>query len=267
MPTHYDQFAYTLRAWAVGALVGLFSSSALMGSANAQAPEQPQTEDAQDDTTSQVERLAAEAREQYERGQHRKALSSYLRALKITASAGLIYNIAFIYDYKLGEKQLALDYYRSYVKAADAEPDVVERALERIEALKHATRPRAAPIKPSPEAASHTPSETSSSRLAGWITLSAGSVALATGLTLGLLASDDHASYKAAKSLSLRQSLRDKAQTRALAGDIVMGVGVAAIGASLLLLLQDDSPRSEEQLQVNAAALSDGAVLLLGGTL
>jgi hypothetical protein len=91
---------------------------------------------AESDAVKRVEQLSEQAMSRYEAGDFSGAIALYLKAHKIAPSAPLLYNIATIYDRKLNEKEIALDFYRRFVGAPDAEADLVKKALPRIQALK-----------------------------------------------------------------------------------------------------------------------------------
>jgi tetratricopeptide (TPR) repeat protein len=83
-----------------------------------------------------AEALAQQAFDAYVKGDSVSALALYKRAYQASSAGTILFNIANIYDKKLGDKQQALDYYQQYLRSGDTDPDVVKRATERIEILR-----------------------------------------------------------------------------------------------------------------------------------
>jgi tetratricopeptide (TPR) repeat protein len=83
-----------------------------------------------------AEDLANQAFDAYSRGDFQSAVSLYKRAYQTSSAGVILFNIANIYDKKLREKELALDYYRRYLRSGDTEPDLVKRASERIDIVR-----------------------------------------------------------------------------------------------------------------------------------
>jgi hypothetical protein len=80
--------------------------------------------------------LVDRAYEEHAAGRYVEAVGSYLKAYELTKTTAILYNVAIIYDRSLHEPGLATEYYRRYVEARDATPDLVQRATERIAMLK-----------------------------------------------------------------------------------------------------------------------------------
>lgn len=152
------------------------------------------------------EQLAAQAYELHTAGKYAEAIATYLRAYEVSNAAVTLLNIATIYDRKLHESALAAEFYRRYLGAPDAEPDLVQKATARLTALKAEesaakaeaasaetspaqSAPPAAPAPaPAPEALP--PAQHHGVRTAGIVFLTTGLAAVGGGLVLGLLAKD-----------------------------------------------------------------------------
>ena len=228
-------------------------------------------------TAKDVEALAAEARKLFQDEHYEEAISAYLRAYRLAPAGALLYNIAFIYDKKLGERELAMDFYRRYIGSSDADPDVVQRANTRIGELKLEKEPKTGTINRPldtkdtgapgnlnpPRVEPPPPAPSSPQRLWGWVTLGVGSAVLATGAGLGVAAKFAHDDFSSSTNLSEKQDLQSRGKTFALAGDILMGTGVAAIAAGLVLALTAPS----SPVGVGAAPVEGGAIVLFGGSL
>src|SRR5262245_43517057 len=91
----------------------------------AAADDKPRRAEAKDATS---EELAAQAFEHYKKGEFPQALSLYQRAYQLAPTTAILYNMASIYDHKLHERDLASEYYRRYLRASDADPELTRKA-------------------------------------------------------------------------------------------------------------------------------------------
>ncbi|MFC1641368.1 tol-pal system YbgF family protein [Myxococcota bacterium] len=85
---------------------------------------------------SEVEKLSADAFAKYHQGDYRGAVALYLRAYETQPVAALLYNLAKIYDGKLQDRELAIEYYRKYIASTGADPKLVETAASRVRELR-----------------------------------------------------------------------------------------------------------------------------------
>jgi hypothetical protein len=83
-----------------------------------------------------AEQLADRAYELHAAGRYVESIAMYLKAYEASNAGVTLLNVATIYDRKLHERALASDYYRRYLRAPDAEPDLVQKANRRLAALK-----------------------------------------------------------------------------------------------------------------------------------
>ena len=79
-----------------------------------------------------IEQLADRGLRLFQAGDFKGAVKAYREAYQFEPVGALLYNIAFIYDKKLDDPLLALDYYRRFVNAPDADRDTRLAAYERI---------------------------------------------------------------------------------------------------------------------------------------
>jgi tetratricopeptide (TPR) repeat protein len=96
-----------------------------------------------------VEDYASRAYELVAKGQYSEAVALYIKAYQVTPAPAILYNIGAIYDKRLQERELALDYYRRYLRSSELDPELARRAGERVEAIKdevarHDARPATA---------------------------------------------------------------------------------------------------------------------------
>jgi hypothetical protein len=164
------------------------------------------------DVPRTAEGLADEAYTELAAGKYAQAIATYLRAYELSHAGVVFYNVARIYDLKIHERALAMEYYRRYLGAPDAEPALVEKATERLTLLRdeadaepkaplpspplEAPAPTAAP-PPSPatppSAAGDVAVQEPTSggrpvRTAGIVVAAVGVVGVGTSMVLGLLA-------------------------------------------------------------------------------
>ena len=211
-----------------------------------------------------VEALAQRATAEYEAGNFVKAVELYREAYAVGKVSTILYNIALIYDRKIGDAELAMEFYRQYLATPDADPKASSRAMARLQALKaEQAKAQAAARKAEEErraaeakrredeakalAASQQrepPRETGSGlATGGWILTGVGVAALGGGVFFGLSASQDADDFKASRSLSEKKSLRDDGEGKALIADILMGAGAAAIFSTQGTSFSRSSPR------------------------
>jgi hypothetical protein len=94
---------------------------------------------AQDDTATDVARAegyAAEAFEAYSHQDYPRAVTLYQLALEAAASPDIIYNLARIYDIKLKDRALAIEFYQRYSADPGADPERARIASGRLGALR-----------------------------------------------------------------------------------------------------------------------------------
>lgn len=232
-----------------------------------------------DDTVSKVEALAGEAQTLYKAGEFGQAVAKYLEAYKLQPAAAVLYNVAVIYDKKLREVDLAIEYYRRYIASPDADPEAVQRATARLQALKAEKEARRqADLSTLPTGADDPPSGVSGTAppppglsgqsVAGWVLVGTGLVGLAGGGVMGFLAGDAADKFSESTDFEDKTDFRDQAESRALVADVLYGVGAAATITGLILIVLDDGPADPNtaRLQVGPTA-GGGFGLWLGGAL
>jgi len=204
-----------------------------------------------------IAQLASRGLEYFQQGKFREAVSAYQEAYRYEPVGALLYNIAFIYDKKLEDYDLAIDYYRRFVNAPDADPDTRLAAYERLQVLyeqkiekgKATPPPAATPVTPPPP-----PPDDKGQRIAGWVTLGTGVVLMGVGGTFGLIALGTQSDYEdAANDAKKRKDLRDQGKQEALIADVAIGVGAAAAVTGAILLLTAEGPPEEAPAKTEAA--------------
>jgi hypothetical protein len=245
-----------------------------------------------------AEQLANEAYEQHAAGQDADAIASYMKAYEASKAGVILFNVAAIYDRTLHERDLAMEYYRRYLLAPDAEPALAAKANERLTALKHEadveTLPKrvvapvaAAPAPtqgPTPPAAPEAPATTAPApatsdhaggdarsgsplRTAGFVVGATGLVAVGVSMGLGLVAKgkndDANAVCNGAACADDRGvSLARDAGHFATASTVTFVAGLALLsgGVAMVLLAPHASDRSGSAARLTIAPQVVGAL-------
>ena len=83
-----------------------------------------------------AEALADQAYREQAAGKYAEAIGTYVRAYELSGAGAILFNVATIYDRKLHERRLAMEYFRRYLQAPDSESAFVQKATERLSVLK-----------------------------------------------------------------------------------------------------------------------------------
>ena len=236
-------------------------------------------------TPQTVEQLANLAYEQTSAGKYSEAIATYMKAYEAAKAGAILYNIAAIYDRKMHERSLAIEYFRRYLQAPDAEPDFVRKATERLSALKaevaaeeqarasvHVTALPPQPPPP-PEAPVPPPSNGTGLRIAGVVVGAVGLLGLGGGFVLGSLAKskyDDSNKDCSATSCSSSQGVSLEQQAGNLATwltvAVVSGGVLLATGITLILVAPHGGHVSTGSLTLTPQASPAGGGLSFQGT-
>lgn len=239
------------------------------------------------DGVAVAEQKAAEAFEAYSKADYPTAVGLYLQAYKAAASAPILYNVARIYDAKLGDRAQASAFYRRYIDSPDARPDLIETARRRLALLAapgtadpregDKLEPRGAPagaegrlVAPPGDA---TPQPRAARSTGHWMSLAfgaAGLVAIGVGGGFGLAArSDANTAHQLCNgNVCGSQAGVDAARAGkrdAIISDIAFGVGGALLltGTVLYLLGEDRSSESEARARLHVEARADASAWAL----
>ncbi len=236
-----------------------------------------------------AQELADRAYELHAAGEYAAAIATYLRAYDASNAAVTLLNIATIYDRKLHEPALAAEYYRRYLRAPDAEPSLVQKATERLTALKQAeaNAPERQPIALQPTslrpmggvpAPADVPpvavegGAESGLRTAGLLVVATGVTTLGASLVLGLLAkgkNDDANAMCDGAACTSDEGVRlaHQASTLATASTItfIASLGLAGGGLAMIFLAPRSSSPSAARLALAPTLDSRSAQLALWG--
>jgi tetratricopeptide (TPR) repeat protein len=210
--------------------------------------------DAPPPAAESAEQLAERAYRLHADGKYAEAIAMYLRAYEASSAAPTLFNIATIYDHKLHEPELASSYYRRYLRAPDAEPDLVEKATARLTELKRSMSDASAAPPPAAVAPVDTQSPASATAPSPSTTPS---TATATTTTT------TPATTPATATATATATTPASSSSRRTAGIVVAAVGAGGIGASLVLGWLASSKNSDaNDLCSGQACTSDRGVSL-----
>jgi hypothetical protein len=232
-----------------------------------------------------AQELADRAYELHEAGNYAAAIATYLKAYEASNAAVTLFNIATIYDRKLHERQLAAEYYRRYLGAPDAEPQLVQKATERLTALKQVeVVPDAPAPAPPPQTPPRAPASTgmapdvtaqahpSGVRTAGYIVVASALTTLGASMALGLLAKGKNDDSNALCKNDACQntegvSLAHQASTLATASTVTFcaSLVLAATGLTMVLVARGTSDGRSARLALTPSGDMRGAALDLAG--
>jgi tetratricopeptide (TPR) repeat protein len=240
----------------------------LFGAPRATFAAEPETA-AADGAIAVSEQKAAQAFEAYQAKRFSEAVALYVEAYDASPNADILFNIARIYDTKLGDRPLAINFYRHYITDPGAVPDRIQLVNERLVALRDAeaaaSQPAAAAVAP-PAAA---PVALASPVSAGGMTAGEwGAVALAVtgvaaigvGAGFGFAAIDDTHTMRRLCDGNLCREQRGidaakSAETNARISTIGLASGGALLALGAALYFWPSPARSERPEQASLAGL------------
>lgn len=220
---------------------------------------------------SEARALFMAGRVAYDEGRYEAALTHFTGAFELSERPELLYNIAQCYD-RLRRDDEAITAFERYLAT---EPDADRRAAveARLNALRAARDSRQAPQAPSEPAAGDAEPVTVTAAATteadrGWlsaptVTLGAGVVLGVTGgvlMLLGKQLGDEVEQAPVGSSRAKLQNDLDSAEQQWVLGQVVLGVGVAAMAGGLVWLLVDSGP-TEDSVRV---AVGPGSVQVGG---
>ncbi|MEC9073230.1 MAG: hypothetical protein VX938_12640, partial [Myxococcota bacterium] len=181
----------------------------------AHAPPVRASEQAGDTTERVVEVLAQEAKELVQASLYEEAISRYMQAYQLQPAGPLLYNVAFIYDKKLGNGELAQEFYRRFLRSHDPDVGLVRRTLSRLRDLQGDVGPDG-----------RTTSESQGTgKSEGWnggvITMGVGGLVLAGGLGVGLLSLKTTREFNATNDPLLQADLEVRGGREAMTANIM----------------------------------------------
>jgi tetratricopeptide (TPR) repeat protein len=220
-----------------------------------------------DEAVTRAEQKAAQAFEAYQALRFAEAVALYLEAHEASPNADILYNVARIYDTKLGDRPLAIIFYRRYITDPGAVADRIQLANERLVALREAelvaTRTAPVPHESSPVASTraapppaHPPGWTGG-ELTGAILGATGVVALGVGAGFGLAAMDETSTMRDLCDRNVCREQRgidaaESATTHARISTLGFASGGALLALGAAFYFWPSGERSESRDQASA---------------
>lgn len=201
---------------------------------------------------TQAQERADQAFVAYQHGDFGTSIRLYREAYDFAPIADILYNIARIYDAKLGDRPLAVEFYRRFVADPGADPNRVKRASERIAALRDEETSATRPIREAQPSTAHPPDDRSPAVNSIALALAVGGVAgIGIGVGFGLSAlskastARDLCEPSACRSQAGIEAVHD-ASSRATVSTVgfVAGGVLLAGGAALYFLGKPDGRHS-----------------------
>lgn len=246
------------------------------------AAQQPEAS-ANADSVKLAEEKAAQAFAAYQGRRYSEAVALYIEAYSAAPNADMLYNLARIYDTKLSDRPLAINFYRRYISDPGAIADRVKIASERLGQLREAelaaTRQlepstRAAPSSESAGVATMPPargeSGSSTAEVVGIIMGATGIVAVGVGAGFGIAAMSEAGTARdlcdgnqcqTQRGVDAAHSASDHATLSTIG--FASGSALIALGAAFYFWL---APDRDEPMQASLAGLELGASLSPGGS-
>lgn len=221
-----------------------------------------------------VEGLAAAGAGAYESGDYAKAVGFYIQANQLQPNAPLVYNIAVIYERKIKDPELAIQFYRRYLGLEDVDATKIPKVNARIQKLKvEIEAKKAAIVAPTPEPEPTSvkvvkviktpppPPLPASSNTAPWLLVGTGAALTVAGALFGTMARSESSAFDESQVLDEKLDHRDTGERYALTADVLMGAGILGLGAGAIFLMTggDDA--------VGLLPQEGGGLLFLGGSL
>jgi hypothetical protein len=219
-----------------------------------------------DQAITVAEQKAARAFDAYRAKRFGESVALYIEAFEASPNADILYNIARIYDTKLGDRPLAINFYRRYITDPGAIADRIQLANERLVALREAelvaAQPAAVPSALAPSGAAPAPSARASSWTGGEVTgailAATGIVGLGVGAGFGFVAMDETSTMRDLCDGQLCREQRgidaaESATTHARISTIGFASGGALLALGAAIYFWPRAERSESREQASSA--------------
>ncbi|MEO8185580.1 MAG: hypothetical protein ABI895_42785, partial [Deltaproteobacteria bacterium] len=219
-----------------------------------------------DESVARAEQKAAQAFDAYQAKRFAEAVALYIEAHETSPNADSLYNVARIYDTKLGDRPLAIVFYRRYITDPGAVADRIQLANERLVALRDAelvaTPTAPVPNESSPVSAGAPPPPArppgwTGGELTGAILGATGVVALGVGAAFGLAAMDETSTMRDLCDRNVCREQRgidaaESATTHARISTLGFASGGALLALGAAFYFWPSGERSESRAQASA---------------
>jgi hypothetical protein len=221
--------------------------------------------------------LSDQAYTRYEAGDYPSAVALYMKAYALNVDSRILFNVAQIYDRKVQDRDLAIEYYRRYLKSTTTEVELVRKATERVTELQRqiddkqklgAAKPPSAPpsspppgpqASPAPSAPTPPPPTPSPPYWAGYLT---GGLLAAGGVVTGALALSASSSlrgstYAGATPPADLDSTASRSRALGVTTDVLIGGAVVATVVTLIVQVSSSkgAPKASTGARPSGAGL------------
>jgi tetratricopeptide (TPR) repeat protein len=228
-------------------------------------------ESAGDDEARAREAYAA-AEEHFAAGRYREALQGFSEAYEMSGRADLLYNLAVCHE-RLGDAGRAAAHYRRYLEekpdAEDAEQ--VRARLEKLGPVEEEPPPEEEPAtqREDRELIDLEPAAEKEAEEIFWpgVVIGAGGLVLASGALTAIAAYKKYHDLDVGCSPGCSEAKVSRVRSIALAADVQLGIGAAAVAAGTIwwILAGDGESEGEARIAISPAPAEGGAGALLQG--
>ncbi len=241
--------------------------------------------------------LSAGAANLYEAGQYEEAIAEYLKAYDVVPSGEVLYNVAFIYDKKLGETSLAKDFYKRVLRSPETSSNIIALATNRVRAIEQeevAARTAAEQARAEARAAEErrraeelarieaargktvmnggggnstvVASGGSDPNYLAYGLIGGGGAMVLGGIIAGIVTLGTESDFNEETDAAARAALKSDGEGQAVLTDVLLFGGAAVAATGVVLLLLDDDGGSDVNVGFSPAT-DGGGVVLVGGSL
>jgi hypothetical protein len=245
-----------------------------------------------DSDVSLAESKADEAFRAYQSKHFAEAVALYMEAYNAAPNADILYNVARIYDAKLLDRPLAINFYRRYITDPGAVADRIQIANERLLVLREAElaatqptpeveTPAAAPVIEARTApAVYAPPEPgwSTAQVLGAVAASTGVIALGVGTGFGIAAMGETSTVNdlcennvCSEQRGIDSARRAREHATISTVGFASGGALLALGAVLYFWVGDEAPaplapEPSPSLGARVTEMPGGFALEVGGS-
>jgi hypothetical protein len=244
-------------------------SSAVLAAPPGDAPP-PETPEATDTGSTEAEKdeaekLSEQAIEKFQAKDYEGAVALFEKAYGIDPNPNYLFNIGRVYE-EAGNLEKAVEFYARFVKQPGVDLDSREVALDRLKVLRSILEettekppdepkdePKDDPVveapPPQPPVDEDAQRKKKNIRIAGFVLLGVGAGALIGGGVAGGLAQSDHNKANAVTDPADGVPLLDSSKTKALASNVLFGVGGAlALTGVILVAVGFSKPKTTSRV-------------------
>ncbi len=211
------------------------------------------------ETVRRAAKLVDQAEALVTRRQFRAAVERHRRAFDMTRASMRLYSIALIHDRHLKDPKSTKEAYAAFIEAAGTEhPKHVRYARARVGQFKALSLSGSDTTQLQSK---DQPTSGGATKTVSWVLVGVGGAATLAGIITAFSASDSEAKFRATDELDKKQRWRRVGENQALAADILIGLGGAAVVTGVVLLTLSSEPESSRSAILAPSLSSESAGL------